>query len=108
MSDNPYSAPEVAGQRINAPGAKRIVKRFNALQLGKLLGVLYALMGLLFAPFILIAGAAGGTRGAGMGVGFALAAPIIYGVLGFIGGLIAALLYNLVAKFVGGIEVEIE
>jgi hypothetical protein len=34
--------------------------------------------------------------------------PVIYGVLGFISGLIGALLYNLLAKWVGGFELELE
>jgi len=34
-----------------------------------------------------------------------LIVPILYGVLGFIGGIISALIYNLVASWTGGIEV---
>jgi hypothetical protein len=43
-----------------------------------------------------------------MGIGFAIAAPLLYAAMGFIFGLIGACIYNLVAKFVGGIEVEVE
>jgi len=32
--------------------------------------------------------------------------PIFYGILGFIGALISAFLYNIAAKFAGGIEVD--
>jgi len=32
----------------------------------------------------------------------------MYGVMGFIGGAIAALLYNLFSNWVGGIEIEVE
>lgn len=42
------------------------------------------------------------------GVGSVIFLPIFYGVLGFVFGLLTALLYNLVARFVGGIEVEVE
>jgi hypothetical protein len=42
------------------------------------------------------------------GAGFALFLPIIYGVAGFIGGIVSAFLYNIIAKWVGGMEVEIE
>ena len=42
------------------------------------------------------------------GVGFAVVAPLMYAVMGFVSGVIGALLYNLVAKWVGGIEVEVE
>ena len=34
--------------------------------------------------------------------------PVLYGALGFIGGAIGALLYNLFAKWVGGFELEME
>ena len=34
--------------------------------------------------------------------------PILYGIFGFIGGLIQAFIYNLAAGFVGGIRIETE
>ena len=34
--------------------------------------------------------------------------PIIYGILGFFIGLISSLLYNFVAKYIGGIEIELD
>ncbi len=34
--------------------------------------------------------------------------PIVYAVLGFIGGIITAFLYNLVARWTGGIEVTLD
>jgi hypothetical protein len=45
---------------------------------------------------------------AGFGTGLALALPILYGVLGFIFTAIGCALYNLVAGWVGGIEVELD
>jgi len=44
----------------------------------------------------------------GMGFGFMLFLPILYAVMGFIMGVIGAFIYNVVARWVGGIEVEIE
>ena len=38
---------------------------------------------------------------------FAILAPILHTVAGFIGGLIAAALCNLVAKWTGGLEFEV-
>jgi hypothetical protein len=38
---------------------------------------------------------------------FLLLFPVIYGAVGFIGGVIAAALYNLVAKWTGGLEFEV-
>lgn len=34
--------------------------------------------------------------------------PIFYGILGFIMGAIGAALYNLFAKWIGGIEVQVQ
>ena len=35
-------------------------------------------------------------------------APILYGVIGFIGGAISALIYNFIAKLTGGLEFTLE
>ena len=42
------------------------------------------------------------------GAGFAIFVPVIYAVMGFVSGALGAVIYNLVAKWVGGIEVEVE
>ena len=92
----------------------RRIKRFAPLQLGKMLAVLYGIMGLVFCPFLLLfstlAAHTGGRPGMGMmfGTGFALLLPVFYAVMGFIGGVVSGFLYNLIAKWIGGIEVEVE
>ena len=94
---------------------KRRIKRIAPLQLGKMLAVLYGIMGLLFIPFFLIMSAVATQmppeQRVGMmafGAGFALCMPVIYAALGFVFGALGALIYNLVAKWIGGIEVEVE
>jgi hypothetical protein len=42
------------------------------------------------------------------GAAIALFAPVIYGVMGFVLGVVSAAIYNLAARFVGGLEVEVE
>jgi hypothetical protein len=37
-----------------------------------------------------------------------IAVPILYAIIGFISGSIFALLYNIFASLVGGIEIELE
>ena len=100
----------------------KTLKRIDPFQLGKMLGALYGIMGLLFVPIIFLFSAfgamaanqgshsqmSGAALGAGMGVGVALLMVVAYAVMGFIGGIIAAFLYNILAKFVGGIRVEVE
>lgn len=86
------------------------ITRFSVGQTAKFLAVLYALFGLVFVPFFLLAGmfSPEGSGGFGFGVVFAFAMPILYGIFGVIGGAIGAALYNLVASWVGGIEVELD
>jgi hypothetical protein len=93
------------------------LKRISPLQMGKFLGIFYALFSLLIIPFFILGAVVsafaphshGGNlqAGIGLGVGLILAvlAPIFYG---FIFGALGALLYNLIASWVGGIEFEIE
>ena len=95
--------------------SKRTLKRVAPLSAGNVLALLYGAIGLIFIPFFLVMSAfttqlPTAERGvfAAMGVGFALFMPVIYAVFGFIGGVLSAALYNLAAKFVGGIEVEVE
>jgi hypothetical protein len=102
---------------------KRRIKRIAPLQAGKMMGVLYACMGLIFLPFIMVAAAAGAFAqhaqdGHGASAAPAVASvivlvmgiliPVIYGVMGFIFGVIGAAVYNLIARWIGGIEVEVE
>lgn len=102
---------------MNPPvlATKRRIKRIAPLQLGKMLAILYGIMGLLFIPVFLfmsvISSQLPAEQRAGMmvfGVGFALATPIMYAAMGFVFGALGALIYNVVAQWVGGIEVEVE
>jgi len=42
-----------------------------------------------------------------IGVAAVIVLPLFYGLLGFIGGIITAALFNLVASMVGGVEIEL-
>lgn len=91
-----------------------IIKSVGVLSIGKLMGCAYALLGLLVgAIFTLLAlvGALAGSGPGGIGVVFGVMTviwlPILYGVLGFVGGVIGAAIYNVVASKLGGIELEV-
>lgn len=101
------------------PVQKRRIRRITPLQAGKICACLYGIMGLLMIPFFLImsvaasqmpktAGAPPAGMFAAMGLGMAVALPILYGGLGFVIGALGALVYNLLAGWIGGIEVEVE
>jgi uncharacterized membrane protein YqaE (UPF0057 family) len=94
----------------------------DVLSCGKVMGIMYTVFGFIagicFALFASCAAAlnpvadqpmAGMSGMAGMlfGVGAIVLMPILYGVLGFFGGMIMALLYNLTARLAGGIEFEV-
>ena len=100
-----------------------VIRRVGVVSLAKLMGLMYAAIGLLFgvvyALFAVIGGGAmlamGGEEGAvggGMMMGIGLAAvvlaPIFYGIAGFLGGLISAFFYNLAAKYTGGVEIDVQ
>ena len=85
---------------------KKRLTRVAPLRAGIVLGILYGIGGLIAAPFFLLA-AFMGREGAVGGIVLAVTFPIIYAVGGFIGGIIAAALYNLVAKWTGGLEFEV-
>jgi hypothetical protein len=93
----------------------RRIKRIAPLQLGKILACLYGAMGLIFVPLFVITSVivshlpnARGGLPFFVGIGFAIAAPVFYAVMGFLAGVISAAIYNLIAKWLGGIEVEVE
>lgn len=83
------------------------IRRFDPMQAAKVMGVLYAILGLIFLPFFAVISYFS-PQGSAYGLGLAIAFPVIYGVLGAIFMMIAAVLYNTVAGWVGGIEVELE
>lgn len=90
------------------------------MSLAKISGLAYAAMGLLFLPLMMIGPLIATLAPSdvqpeaptglllGMGLGFALFMPIIYGLMGFVVGLVGALIYNLIAGWVGGIECQFE
>ena len=89
---------------------KRRIKRIEPLQLGKMLALLYGALGLIALPLILLAafGSAKSTAVMAGGIGMAVVLPFLYALAGFVIGLLGALIYNAIAKWLGGIEVEVE
>jgi hypothetical protein len=93
-----------------------ILKRIGPLSLARIFGVLYGIIGLAlgcaFAIVAMLGGLAtqetsGPIFGFVFGVGAVIFFPLIYGGLGFVMSLIMAGLYNLMAGWLGGIELEL-
>ncbi len=101
--------------RIKKLGVLSVAKMEAAILLviSLLISIPYGLIIIIYSLFG--AGMVGGNAafavgGGGVIVGILvmIGLPIFYSIMGFIGGAIAALLYNLFANFVGGIEIEVE
>lgn len=96
---------------------KKTLTRIAPVQLGKVAAAIYALFTVIFVPFILLFGILAAFSGdataapafiiIGTVIG-AILVPLLYGAMGFIFGSLGALIYNLIATWVGGIDIEVE
>ncbi|CAN5668206.1 hypothetical protein BH24ACI2_BH24ACI2_12670 [soil metagenome] len=99
------------------------IKKLGVLSVAKIYAVIMLVVSLIFSiPYglfvigiSLMGASAGGSSGLAIGSGGAIVGvlmmvgiPIMYGAIGFVAGAIGALLYNLFAGVVGGIEIEVE
>jgi hypothetical protein len=92
------------------------LRRINPIQLGLVLGILYGIftfiVALIVFPFSGMMAGSGMPMNRMFGLGFGAAMvvvlPIAYFFISFIVGVIGALLYNLVAGWTGGIEIELQ
>lgn len=114
-TQNPYGASGAAPAPTATMQQGRTVtlRRLDVLSVGKMLGVLYALIGVIIGAVMVVAGlvgaaAGGGPEGAIGGVVVAVLMPIFYGAAGFIGGLLLAVFYNLCANLIGGVTFDLE
>ncbi len=94
-----------------------VIKRVGPLSFAKVTGTLYANLGVLIGGVISIVSLLGGFAsgkpegavfGAFLGVGAIIVVPILYAAAGFVMTLIGAALYNLIAGFVGGVEIDVQ
>lgn len=94
-----------------------VIKRVGPVSCAKIVGTLYAILGLLFGGVVSLVAVAGGfgsntsdagAIGAIIGAGSIVVFPICYGAIGFVASLIGAWLYNFLAGMVGGIELEVQ
>lgn len=104
--------------------AEMTIKRFGVFSVAKMYGLLGFIFGLIigviYGLILIVFGAAisamapgrdataGGVSTVVMGVIIMIALPIIYGLFGFIGGAIGAVVYNAMAGIIGGVKFELE
>lgn len=95
------------------------IKHIDVFSAGKVMGLISAAFGLIAGLIALLFGSllgsiadAAGTGGGGFmalgGVTAVILLPIMYGIFGFIVGMIQAFIYNLAAGFVGGLRIRTE
>lgn len=99
----------------------KVIREIGVLSLGKVAGIVYACIGLIVGVIIALVsvlggfagladegGAAGGFIAMFLGAGAVFVLPIFYGVLGSLIGMLVAVIYNVAARLVGGIEITID
>lgn len=105
------------GQEYSYAGERTMrIKRVDPVSVAKVQGIYCAsialLLGAFWALFAMIGlstlGREGGILSLILGVGAIVIWPVGFGIAGFIGGLISALIYNLIASVAGGIEIVVE
>lgn len=92
------------------------IKSFGVVQTAKFAAVVYFILFVIFMiPFRLFTMTTSSATRVGQGmletvlsILYILFAPIVYAFLGFVFVAIGCLVYNLIAKHIGGIEIEIE
>lgn len=100
------------------------IKKLGVLSVAKIYALILLVFSLIisipYGLFIIIfsltgASSLGGQSGLAIGGGgvvfgllFMIGLPIFYGVIGFVMGAIGALIYNIFAGIVGGVEIEVE
>lgn len=114
---NPYESGTTVSDPRSFDGRTYIqIRRIGVLSCGKMLAALYAVMGILVGGIFSLVSVAGmqaqgpNAPPAGFGIGMGALSiilfPIMYGIMGFVGGIIMAFIYNLIAGLAGGIEIE--
>jgi len=90
------------------------IQALLAFVIGLLIGIIYGLAFMVFGAAMSSLAphgdsqAMGGVGSVVIGLIIMIAVPVFYGILGFVGGMIGALVYNLAAGVVGGVRFELE
>jgi hypothetical protein len=94
-----------------------VINRVGPVSVAKVALIIYGVLGLVFGGIISLFALAGsmiadqsgsGRLGALFGVGAIVILPICYAVIGAIGALIMTGIYNLAARAMGGIELDVK
>ena len=78
------------------------IRRIGLLSLAKIQAVLMAILGLFGIVGLILA------KKSSFNAVVLILVPVSYAVIGFVAGAITALIYNIVARFIGGVKIELE
>lgn len=113
---NPFAMPDSNSLPVMETRSVVRLKRVGVMSAGMVSGALGAIGGLIgggfFFLFSMLAVSLGpqnnnpGAAALGAGIGVVIFAPLLYGVVGFIAGIIYAFIYNILAGMTGGLQME--
>lgn len=112
-NENPFASSAHPGRF----GGKRMLslKRVGVMSVGIFTATMAAVMSFIAAIFLVILTSLGlrfngafNPGAAVAGAGLLIIMPLIYGIFGFIGGVINAVIYNVIAEITGGIRLEFD
>ncbi|RXA21767.1 hypothetical protein EQO05_00520 [Methanosarcina sp. MSH10X1] len=83
------------------------ITSLNSMSLAKVLSLMYLTLAIVFSPFLLLVSTMDGT-GLTEGIFVIVLFVVFYGIAGAIAGFLIGTIYTVIAKQVGGIEMEIE
>ncbi len=85
----------------------KVIQRVDPLSCAKMLGLVYGLFAVIFFPLMMLAGNSGAAGKEPMPWSVSLILMLIYPLVAFLMGAVAAWSYNLFASWVGGIRIEL-
>jgi hypothetical protein len=100
--------------RIRKLGVLSVAKMYALMMLviSLIISIPYGLFIMVFGAAMMGTGERAGLAAGGgsivIGLLFMIGLPIFYGLIGFVFGAIGALVYNIFAGIVGGVEIEVE
>lgn len=83
------------------------ITSLNSMSLAKVLSLMYLTLAIVFSPFLLLVSTMDGT-GLTEGIFVIVLFVVFYEIAGAIAGFLIGTIYTVIAKQVGGIEMEIE
>lgn len=86
------------------------IKEIDVMSLAKVSALMGAIVGFLFGMLLAIGATIPGMPTVverALGIAAIVVSPIVYGILWFIWGIVVAIVYNFVAKRIGGVKIKI-